>query len=240
MNYRTLIATACAATALLFAPTVWAEDNESEQANAQDSKMKELVADGSGVKKTKYDENNTLTSCVIVGCARISMALGKAKGLIDARKQAKLNAEAEFVGWIKKNVTDINQNCEMTTRVITGADAEGNSIESGVSTNTSSQVTTSKAQGQLRGMRLLGSYQDSEEQMMYMIYAWKPAYAAAAAGVAGAMNTADAAPGKAAPTGIGSENDSGSSGSGSSGSSNAPKAKYKTKGHLDKDADEFL
>lgn len=239
------IIAAVAATAFLVAP-VWAQE-ETAGSDKNDA-IKELADLGPGVHKIKMNDDNTLTSCVIVGQARISKALGKAKGVMNAKKMAQQNAEAAFVGWLKKSVTDISQTSDSTEMHITGADENGDPIESAQSTETTSQITTSQAQGQLRGMRLIGVDQDGENDIMTMVYAWKPEYAAAAAGAAGAMNTADAAPGKAAPTGIGSADDAGSSGgaegaaagAGASGAGKATKVKVESKTRLADGADEFL
>ena len=234
------IVAAAAATALI-AATAWAENEAATDKNAA---VKELADLGAGVHKIKLDENNTLVSCVIVGQARISMSLGKAKGVMNAKKMAKQNAEAAFVGWLKKSVTDISQTGDTSELHITGADENGEPIEDAQSTETVSQITTSQAQGQIRAMQLIGMDQDGENNIMTAVVGWKPAFAAAAAGAAGANHTADATPGQAAPTGIdgaagagasgGSAANAGASGSGSS------KPKVETKTRLSKEADDFL
>lgn len=236
------IATAFAGAMLLAAPA-WAEE-ESNSGSDADAKIKKYIEMGPGVVTYKTDENNTLRSCLIVGQARISKVFGAAKGKLDAKKKAKLNAEAEFVGWLKKNVSAMSQDGEMTVSVMEGSEENGESEtrESGVSTNTTSHITTTQAQGQLRGMRLLAA--DQNDEYMSMVYAWKPEYAAAAAGAAGAMNTKDAAPGQAAPTGIDAPAGSvagaaGATGGASSGSGKS-KIKIESKTTIADDADEFL
>ena len=234
------IATALAG-AMLFATPIWAEEEGAE--SNKNSAVKELADLGTGVHKIKLDENNTLVSCVIVGQARISLALGKAKGVINAKKVAKQNAEAAFVGWLKKSVTDISQTGDTTEIQITGADENGEPIENAQSTETVSQITTAQAQGQIRGMQLIGMDQDGENNIMTAVFGWKPALAAGAAGASGANNTEDAAPGQAAPTGIGGPAGAGSSGGGATGGasgSKAPKVTVPTRTTLSKDADEFL
>ena len=116
-------------------------------------------------------------------------------------------------------------------KIITDSYDGLDTYEDAESTEVNVQVTTSVSQGALRGMTLLGADQDASTGILTQVYAWKPAYAAASAGVAGAMNTPDATPGKPAPTGNGT-------GAGASGSSSAKG--YESKTAVSTDLDEFL
>ena len=59
-----------------------------------------------GVHDIKKD-NGQLKSLKVVGSARISTALGAAKGLEVAQSRAQLSAQQQFVEWIKANVSSI-------------------------------------------------------------------------------------------------------------------------------------
>lgn len=248
----TTFAAALAAVTLLAPTTIWAEEGDSgegasEGQSTRNAAMKEFADLGTGVHKPKLNVNNTLVSCIIVGQAPISKAFGKARGIVDAKKKAKLAAEAAFVSWMKTVVSDIRQSGETTeVHINAGAlDENGEPIEQGQRTETSSQITTAQAQGQLRGMRQMGIDQDAEQGLMTLVFTWKPEYAAAAAGAAGAMNTPDAEPGKPAPTGIDGDSAGGGSGRGSagapgSGASGKPKVEIPSRTNVDKDLDEFL
>lgn len=247
MNYRTILTTTAVAAVYLLASPAWAQDKGEigEEVAAKESPAKDewkKFADmGAGVYKVKLADDGSMKSCIIVGQARISKALGKAKGLMDAKKAAKTNAEGEFISFLKTHVSNVRQNGDTTEIRITGVDDNGDPIEDAKSTETKSQITTSQAQGQLRGMQLIAFDQDAESETFTQIYAWKPAFAAVAAGVAGAMNTADAAPGKAAPTGIdGQKGVSGASGAAATGSSGKKKVDIKSKTQAVEGAEEFL
>ncbi len=223
MNYKSLIAaTFCGA----IVASVFAQDAKSS--------VKEFADMGAGVHKVKLADDGSMKSCIIVGQARISMALGASKGILTARKVAKQNAEAAFVNWLKTQVSDVRTNGEETRFHLKGSvsgDGEAQTYEDAESTEVNVQVTTSVSQGALRGMTLLGADQDASTGILTQVYAWKPAYAAASAGVAGAMNTPEAAPGKPAPAGNGT-------GAGASGSSSAKG--YESKTAVSTDLDEFL
>lgn len=196
MNYKSAIAVAvCGAIAA---------SAFAQEAASGTSSVKELADLGAGVHKVKLAEDGSMKSCVIVGQARISMALGASKGILTARKVAKQSAEAAFVNWLKTQVSDVRTNGDETLFHLKGSvsgDGESQTYEDAESTEINAQVTTSVSQGALRGMTLIGADQDAAAGILTQVYAWKPAFAAASAGVAGAMNTPDAAPGIPAPTG---------------------------------------
>lgn len=230
---KNYIATAFAASALL-AATSFAQ--QQVPAPASQNPVKELSDLGSGVHKVKLAEDGSMKSCVIVGQARISNALGPSKGILTARKVAKQNAEAAFVNWLKTQVSDVRTNGEETSFKLKGSvsgDGEAQTYEDAESTEINSQVTVSVSQGALRGMSLIGADQDASTGILTQVYAWKPAFAAAAAGTAGAMNTPDAAPGTPAPSGTGAR-------SGGSASDVKPAKGYETKTVVAPEADEFL
>ena len=62
--------------------------------------------------------------------------------------------------------------------------------EIAASTETSTEQITSAAQGAIRGMQKIGEYRDSEQKMLYVIYAWKPGLAELATQVEEGMEPA--------------------------------------------------
>lgn len=231
------LATLAAGVALLAAPAFAQQPATASAAApaAQDS-VKDLADLGTGVHKVKLAEDGSMKSCVVVGQARISRALGPSKGILTARKVAKQNAEAAFVAWLKTQVSDVRTNGDDTKFLLKGSvsgEGDAQTYEDAESTETNTQVTTSVSQGALRGMTLIGADQDASTQILTQVYAWKPAFAAAAAGTAGAMNMPDAAPGTPAPTGTGAR-------SGGSAPEVKPAKGYETKTVVAPEADEFL
>lgn len=175
------ILTVIAGAAMLTTQALFAQDGE----DAQSAKMKAYAEMGAGVqmpKTEKVNGKNVFKHCIIVGEARFSTALGVGKGLSVARRNAKLKAEAEFVSWMKTHVSAVRSNGDETVMELSGKDGELES-ETGTSTETSSEQITSAAQGAIRGMQKIGEWRDSENKMLYVIYAWKPDFAEMAAEV---------------------------------------------------------
>lgn len=155
--------------------TIFAQEGGEDQ----NAKMKAYAEMGAGVQNVKTETvngKNVFKSCIIVGEARFSTALGIGKGLSVARRNAKLKAEAEFVSWLKTHTSAVRSNGDETVMELSGKDGE-DVAETAASTETSSEQITSAAQGAIRGMQKIGEYRDSELKMLYVIYAWKPGFA---------------------------------------------------------------
>ena len=105
--------------------------------------VQNLAALGKGVHKVKKTEDGHFRSCVVVGQARISTALGAAKGMMTAQRNAKLDAESAFVTWLKANTKSVEQSGDKTEFVLKG-DETGRS-ETGSSTETSSSLVQTSA-----------------------------------------------------------------------------------------------
>ena len=84
---------------------IWGQDTPAQ--TTVEEQIKQLAELGPGIHKVKQDERKALKSCVVVGQARISTALGQAKGLEVARRNARLSAEKEFVKWVRTNVASV-------------------------------------------------------------------------------------------------------------------------------------
>ena len=140
----------------------------SVQAVAQET-VDSLANLGPGVHDIKKD-NGQLKSLKVVGSARISTALGAAKGLEVAQSRAQLSAQQQFVEWIKANVSSIRSSgSETIISLESGADGP---TESGKAVETDKNSVTTQAQGLVRGLTLIGKKQDAENQTLYLVYGW--------------------------------------------------------------------
>ena len=152
-------------------------------AQPEDS-VQNLAALGKGVHKVKKTEDGHFRSCVVVGQARISTALGAAKGMMTAQRNAKLDAESAFVTWLKANTKSVEQSGDKTEFVLKG-DETGHS-ESASSTETSSSLVQTSAEGAIRGLSLIGK--DVSGEILTLVYGWKPDYAEITREVEAEMN----------------------------------------------------
>ena len=144
----------------------------SATAQPKDS-VQNLASLGKGVHKVKKTEDGHFRSCVVVGQARISTTLGAAKGMMTAQRNAKLDAESAFVTWLKANTKSVEQSGDKTEFVLKG-DETGRS-ETGSSTETSSSLVQTSAEGAIRGLSLIGK--DVSGEILTLVYGWKPDYA---------------------------------------------------------------
>ena len=158
---------------------------------AQEDQIKQLANLGPGVHKVKTDETTgALKSCVVVGQARITTVLGLNKGLMTARRDARLSAENEFVKWVETNSQGVQGKGDEQTILIQGAGNQRS--ESGKSIETSAEALSSAAHGAIRGFEVVGYDQTGGEGdgILTAVFGWSPANAVRA-GQAGAVNEAE-------------------------------------------------
>jgi len=140
--------------------------------------IKQLADLGPGVHKVKKDDGGRLQSCVIVGQSRISTILGTAKGLEVAKKRARMNAQAEFVRWMKTAVAAVQLMSDSSMVVLKGNDKTLS--ESGKAVELTSDNVSTLSEGVLRGLTIIGVHQDGKTETMTVVYGWTPKYAALA------------------------------------------------------------
>ena len=142
--------------------------------------MVDQVADlGPGVHKVKRGDVGELLSCVVVGQARISKALGLTNGQQIARSTARLNAEKEFIKWFETYVTAIEYSANQQIIML---ESDGETLkEAGKATESSGEVITSAAASAVRGLSVIGIREDGQRQQLTIVLGWKPENAAAAA-----------------------------------------------------------
>jgi hypothetical protein len=147
-------------------------------AQAPSDAVKQLADLGPGVHKIKKDDGGHLQSCVIVGQSRISTVLGTAKGLEVAKKRARMNAQSEFVRWMKTAVAAVQLMSDSSLVVLKGNDKTIS--ETGKAVELTSDNVSTLSEGVLRGMTIIGVHQDGKTETMTIVYGWTPKYAALA------------------------------------------------------------
>jgi hypothetical protein len=153
--------------------------------------VRQLAELGPGVHKVQKDEAGRMKSCVIVGQARISTVLGNAKGLELAQKRAKLDANAQFVKWMKSSIRAVESMANETIVYLEGSDKALS--ESGKATEVTKDNVEIAAQGVVRGMTMIGIHQDGAGGLFTVVFGWTPKCAA----LADEAQSANANPGTA-------------------------------------------
>ena len=120
-------------------------------------KIKDTVALGQGVYAVETDKKGRISSCIIVGQARISTVLGKTKGLEMAREKAKLTCSAEFVRWLKEDVTVYVSSEDEAVILVEGSEGKGDDSlnESGKAVEKNGKKMESISKGCVRGLMVL-------------------------------------------------------------------------------------
>jgi len=169
MSYRTI-------AVLLLSLSLFASD-PTQPCAADDSvaeAMAQIVALGPGVHNIQKDKKGRITSCIVVGQARISTVLGKAKGAELARDKANLACSAEFVKWLKEEVTAYQSNDEETVILLEGTEgADDESLkESAKSVEKSSTKMESLSKGLVRGLQIIHKAVDGEGKTYTIVKGW--------------------------------------------------------------------
>ncbi len=172
----------CVAVAVLFLTTagpVWAAEDEGEKASPEKPSVEEAMRNiarlGPGVHAIKTDKKGRILSCMVVGQARISTVLGKSKGIEMARDRANLATSAEFVKWLKEEVSVHQANEEEAVLFIEGSEENDEDAlkESGKSVEKSSTKMESVAKGLVRGLQVLHKEVDGEGKTYTVVKGWK-------------------------------------------------------------------
>jgi hypothetical protein len=177
---RTFSLTATVLCLLLSPHAIAQEANDSDSAKSPaEQAMAKIAALGPGVHAIQKDNKGRITSCIAVGQSRISTALGKGKGLEVARKRADLSASAEFVRWLKQNVTVVENRDDETVTLLDGSEEDNKDIlkESGKAVEKTSSKLTSISQGLVRGLQVLHVKTDGENKTITVLKGWKAATA---------------------------------------------------------------
>ena len=148
---------------------------DEEDGPSVEEQLAKIAALGPGVHNIQKNKKGNITAFVVVGQARISTSLGKAKGLELARNKANLACSAEFVKWLKEEVSVYESNDEETVILLEGSE-EGDDeslSESGKSVEKSSKKMESLSKGLVRGLQLLHKEVDGDGKTYTVIKGYK-------------------------------------------------------------------
>jgi hypothetical protein len=150
------------------------DEGKNKQPTVEEA-MAKLAQLGPGVHAIKKDKKGRIVSFVVVGQARISTALGKAKGIELARDKANLAASAEFVKWLKEEVKVYQMADEESVIILEGSEnAEGDTLaESGKAVEKTSKRMESVSQGLVRGLQILHKEVDGDGKTYTVVKGWK-------------------------------------------------------------------
>lgn len=152
-------------------PMVFGSEDESSVSQA----FKKIADLGPGVHAIQKDKKGRITACVVVGQARISTSLGKAKGLELARDKANLDCSAQFVKWLKEEATIYLSSDEESLILIEGKEGkEDDSLkESGKAVEKSGKKMESLSKGLVRGLQVIYKELDGEGKTYTIVKGWK-------------------------------------------------------------------
>ena len=158
------------------------KQSEAEKDEDTAKTLSELAALGPGVHAVKKDSKGRVTTFVVVGQARVSTALGKAKGLEVARDKAKLDASAQVVKWLGEKVSVHQTTDEETILFIEGSEDNDKDAlrESGKAVEKSTKKIESVSQGVVRGLQSLHVEVNADDKTYTVVLGWEAKTADAA------------------------------------------------------------
>lgn len=158
---------------LLGGQGLFAQEDDDDGPSIEEQ-MAKIAALGPGVHSIQKDKKGRITACVVVGQARISTALGKAKGMENARDKANLACSAEFIKWLKEEVNVYQSNDEETVILLEGSEeGEDESLkESAISVDKSSKKMESLSKGLVRGLQVLHKEVDGDGKTYTVVKGW--------------------------------------------------------------------
>jgi len=147
----------------------------AEKKSSVEEALSKIASLGPGVHAIKKDSKGQIISCMVVGQARISTVLGKAKGIEIARDKANLSASAEFVKWLKEEVSVGQTNKEGDVTLIEGTKGpDGDSQkESGKADEQSRKIMDSTAKGLVRGLQVIHKEIGGDATTYTVVKGWK-------------------------------------------------------------------
>ena len=171
MRTRLFVATAIAA--VIVAGTAFTDDKDKKDAEVEKA-LSKIAQLGPGVHAIKKDDKGRITSCIVVGQARISTVLGKTKGLQTARQRARLDASAQFIKWLKEKVSVHAKSEDETILFLEGSEDNDKEAlkESGKAVEKTSEKIESIAEGMVRGMQMLHLEVNSDEKTYTIVMGW--------------------------------------------------------------------
>ena len=160
----------------LGAPVARAQDSDADKKQPSvEEQLHALVELGPGVHEIQIGDNGQIESFVVVGQARISTVLGKAKGLEVARNKANLDCSAQLVKWLKEEVQIRESSDEETIILLQGEDngeATG-ATESGKSLERTTKRIESISAGMVRSLQILHKEVDADGKTLTVVKGWQ-------------------------------------------------------------------
>ena len=151
------------------------EGKDDDEGPSVDEQFARLVNLGPGVHNIQKDKKGRITSCIVIGQGRISTVLGKGKGMEVARQKANLAASAEFVKWLKEEVSVFSSNDDETVVLMEGTEGanEDTLKEAGKSVEKSSSKMESISKGLVRGLVLIHKDVNGDDKVYTIVKGWK-------------------------------------------------------------------
>lgn len=167
-----------------------AEESESSEKSSVEETMTKYAKTGPGVYIVKKDKKGRIVVCVVVGQARISTVLGKSKGIEMARDKANLAASAEFVKWLKEDVSVYQSAGEDNVILMEGTEGTDDDAikEAGKAIEPSGKKMESLAKGLVRGLQVLHKEVDGDGKTYTVVKGWKAGTAEDVKKIAADMN----------------------------------------------------
>ena len=162
-------------TCLLLASVSPAADEKPKDPKARKLVDYSKVAEaGPGVYNIEFDAKGRITSMLAVGSSRISTVLGAAKGKEVARQRASLQADAEFIKFLKAEVSIHEKTDDETVLFLEGNEGNDKDAinESGKSIEKTSTKMDRSAKGLIRGMKIAHVEIAAADKTYYLVKKW--------------------------------------------------------------------
>lgn len=162
-----------------YSQALYFDENDDSSTAERIKKYAEL---GSGVTITQKDKKGRIISCIVVGQARISTVLGKARGLEMAQDRANLDCSAQFVKWLKEEVSIYQIKDDETVILMAGKEGkDDDSLEElGKSVEKTGKNIDTLSKGIVRGLQIIHREIDANGKTYTVVKGWKADTAEAA------------------------------------------------------------
>jgi hypothetical protein len=163
---------------LSFSLITCAQDSDSgkDQPSIEDQ-LHLLVELGPGVHEIQVGEGGQIESFIVVGQARVSTVLGKAKGLEVARNKANLDCSAQLVKWLREEVRIQESSEEETIVLLQGEDNKNGeaavTTESGKASESTRKRIDSISVGIVRSLQFLHKEVDADGKTLTVVKGWQ-------------------------------------------------------------------
>jgi nitrogen regulatory protein PII len=172
---RRVFASFALLTFLLMASVSPAADEKPKDPKARKIVDLSKVAEaGPGVYNIEFDAKGRIVSMLAVGSSRISTVLGAAKGKEVARQRASLQADAEFVKFLKAEVRVCEKTDDETVLFLEGNEGNDKDAinESGKAIEKTSTKMELSAKGLVRGMKIAHVEIAAADKTYYVVKKW--------------------------------------------------------------------